>query len=144
MLAWSTRLPSRDGTIRAAESSFNGIKTVYGTPTATGDVVIYPKYMVLVAENSSWSRLTAAQQDAIRKAALAARGCVLCPNHTPDTPDAAGSGVRQAEASVEAGPANVATFRAAAQPVIDRLESNTPGPNGDRRHRADWRKYSGH
>lgn len=112
-----------DGTLRGAETGLaGGAYTIGGFPTATGDVTLYPKYQVLVAEDSAWSRLTPAQQDVIRKAAAAATK-VAVTRHPTDATNAlaycqAGGRV------VLAGPANVATFVTAVQPMIDRMSED--------------------
>ena len=86
-----------DGSLRVAESSFNGITTLSGTPTGTGDVVLYPKYQVLAAEDSAFSRLTPEQQAIVRDAAHAARDLAIA-KHVPDARSPA-TGARLAVAS---------------------------------------------
>jgi TRAP-type C4-dicarboxylate transport system substrate-binding protein len=68
-----------DGTLRGAESGmWQGIYTLGGgMPTATGDITLYPKFQVLVAEDAAWSRLPAAQQAIVRDAATTARDAYL-------------------------------------------------------------------
>ena len=108
-----------DGSLRGAESSFGGIGSLSGTPTGTGDVVLYPKYQVLAAEDAAFSRLTAEQQAIVRNAAIAARDLAVT-NHVPDAENArkwcaAGGRV------VLAGETGIATFREAAKPVIEKF-----------------------
>ena len=110
------------GSIRGAESSFNGIGNLSGTPTATGDVVLYPKYMVLAAEDAMLGRLTADQQTILRTAALAARDLAVS-DHVTDASIAlkwCADGGRV----VLAGEANLATFRQAAEPILAKLSAD--------------------
>ena len=108
-----------DGSLRGAESSFGGITSLSGTPTGTGDVVLYPKYQVLVAEDSAFSRLTPQQQAIVRTAAVAARDLAIA-NH-PNERDSGSAWCEAGGRVVLAGEANVASFQKAVQPVIDRL-----------------------
>ncbi len=111
------------GTLRGAETGLaGGAYTIGGFPTATGDVTLYPKYQVLVAEDSAWSRLTPAQQDVIRMAAAAANK-VAVTRHPTD----AGNATAYCQAGgrvVLAGPENVATFVEAVQPMVDRMSED--------------------
>ena len=62
-----------DGTLRGAEYSLV-YYNLYQPATVTADVVLYPKYQTLVAEDAAWSRLTAEQQQhRSRHAAAGAR-----------------------------------------------------------------------
>ena len=112
-----------DGTLRGAETGLaTGAYTIGKFPTATGDVTLYPKYQVLVAEDAAWSRLTPAQQDLIRKAARAATDKAVTVHPTDDR-----NAVAYCQAGgkvVLAGPENVATFVKAVQPMIDRLSQD--------------------
>jgi len=111
-----------DGSLRAAESSFGGIVSLSGTPTGTADVVLYPKYQVLVAEDSAFSRLTQEQQAIVRNAALAARDLAVT-DHVPDS-EGARSWCLNGGRVVLAGNANVATFRQAAEPIVAKLSED--------------------
>lgn len=108
-----------DGSLRGAESSFGGITSLSGTPTGTSDVVLYPKYQVLVAEDSAFSRLTQQQQSIVRTAAVEARDLAIA-NHRAEG-DSGSAWCAAGGRVVLAGEANVATFRKEVQPVIDRL-----------------------
>lgn len=111
------------GTIRGAESGLEtGAFALGGFPTATGDVTLYPKYQILVAEDAAWSRLTPAQQDVIRKAAAAATDAAVT-SHKSDN-DLALAYCEATGKVVLAGPENVATFVRAVQPVIDRMSKD--------------------
>ena len=107
------------GSLRGAESGFNGIASLSGTPTGTADVVLYPKYQVLVAEDAAFSRLAPEQQAIVRAAATSARDLAIA-NHRPDA-EIAKAWCEAGGRVVLAGEANVATFRDAAGPVINKL-----------------------
>ncbi len=111
------------GTLRGAETGLaGGAYTIGGFPTATGDVTLYPKYQVLVAEDSAWSRLTAAQQDVIRWPPRPPTT-----SRSPGTRPTLGTPRRTARPGgrvVLAGPENVATIVKAVQPMIDRMSQD--------------------
>jgi hypothetical protein len=107
------------GTIRGAETSFDAALTLSGKPTATGDVVIYPKYQVLAADDAAFSRLTDAQRTALRDAAVAARDLAIA-DHTSDL-ERSQAWCNFGGRVVLAGAANVATFQAAAAPLVAKL-----------------------
>ena len=112
-----------DGTLRGAETGLAaGAWTIGGFPTATGDVTLYPKYQVLVAEDSAWSRLTPAQQDVIRMAARAANEVAV--TRRPTDAQNATAYCRAGGRVVLTGPANVATIVKAVQPMIDRMSED--------------------
>jgi TRAP-type C4-dicarboxylate transport system substrate-binding protein len=109
-----------DGTLRGAESGLlDGIYTLYGSPTATGDVTLYPKYVSLVAEDSAWSRLSADQQRIIREAAATARVADL--TNLPTDTSLAEAYCATGGRVVQAGAANRAAFIQAAQPLYERM-----------------------
>jgi hypothetical protein len=108
-----------NGTLRGAESGFLAIGGLAGPATGTADVVIYPKYMVLVAEDSAFSRLSDAQQAMLRHAATEARDAAIA-GYTPDASNARAA-CNDGSRVVLAGAANVAAFQAAARPIVDEL-----------------------
>ena len=61
------------GLLQGAESGLLQGQSLPGTPTATGDVVFYPKFQVLVANSAAFAKLTVHQQAVLREAALATR-----------------------------------------------------------------------
>lgn len=107
------------GSLRGAESSFNGIVSLSGTPTGTGDVALFAKYQVLAAEDAAFSRLTPAQQVIIRDAAKAARDLAI-KDHVPDA-DIARKWCKRGGRVVLAGAPNLATFQKAAEPILAKL-----------------------
>jgi len=108
-----------DGSLRGVESSFGAISSLSGKPTGTGDVVVYPKYQVLAADDAAFSRLTADQQNIIRDAATAARDLAI-EDYVPDS-ELAQAWCEQGGRVVLAGEANAATFLEAAEPVLATL-----------------------
>ena len=108
-----------DGSLRGAESSFNGIRSLSGTPTATGDVVLYPKFQVLAAEDAAFSRLSDAQQAIVRGAAVAARDLAVA-KHVPDA-QLASEWCALHGRVVLAGADGVRSFQEAAAPVLATL-----------------------
>ena len=109
-----------NGTLRGAETGLQvGAQLMGFLPTATADVTLYPKWQTLVAEDAAWSRLSAEQQTVIRDAAAAAQAAYLATRPTDVV-----SAKAYCEAGgivVTAGRANVDAFRAAVQPVVDRI-----------------------
>ena len=108
-----------DGSLRGAKSSFNGIRSLSGTPTATGDVVLYPKFQVLAAEDAAFSRLSDAQQAIVRGAAVAARDLAVA-KHVPDA-QLASEWCTLHGRVVLAGADGVRSFQEAAAPVLATL-----------------------
>jgi TRAP-type C4-dicarboxylate transport system substrate-binding protein len=111
----------RNGTLRGAEYSL-AFYNLYSPATVTSDVVFYPKYQTLVAEDATWSRLSAEQQRIIRDAAAAAREAFI-----PDLPSDATLAQTFCDGggrAVVAGAENRAAFAAAAQPVIDEMRQD--------------------
>lgn len=112
-----------DGIVRGTESGLAaGAYGLAGLPTATGDVTLYPKIQVLVAEDAAWSRLSAEQQAMIKAAATAARDLAI--EDHPSDADLARKYCDAGGKVVLAGPAAVAEFMVAAKPIYDRLESD--------------------
>ena len=112
------------GTIRGAESGLatGALALGGGLPTGTGDITFYPKYMVLVAEDAAWSRLSPAQQDAIRRAARAGTETAVRA-HPMDAANASAYCAAGGKV-VLAGPDNVATFERAVGPMIERMRQD--------------------
>src|SRR4051794_24300215 len=112
------------GKVRGAESGLAAGAYALGNgfPTATSDVSFYPKYMVLVAEDAAWSRLTPEQQDVIRQAAVAGRDAAIR-EHKSDAANATAYCAAGGKV-VLAGPENVATFQQAVTPMIARMRQD--------------------
>ncbi|TDN90744.1 hypothetical protein [Microbacterium sp. BK668] len=97
----------------------------YGT--ATGNVVFYPKVNVLVANADAWASLDERARQAITEAAGATREWVR--ENQPTDADAANAWCAGGGSIVAATADQVASFRAAAQPVVDAIAAN--GGNAD-------------
>jgi TRAP-type C4-dicarboxylate transport system substrate-binding protein len=105
--------------IQAAESGLRQGQSLPGKPTFTGDVTFFPKMQVLVANGDALARLTPAQQDAIRQAAIVARDQAITEH--PSDAEAAAAWCTDGGRVVLAGPDGVAAFEAAAGPVLEGL-----------------------
>jgi hypothetical protein len=110
-----------DGTLRGAEYSLN-FYNLYSPATVTADVVFYPKYQTLVAEDAAWSRLSADQQGIIRDAAATARQAQMAT--LPDDAGLIAAFCEQGDRAVLAGAANLEAFAAAAGPIVNRLRQD--------------------
>jgi TRAP-type C4-dicarboxylate transport system substrate-binding protein len=111
----------RDGTLRGAEYSLWNYN-LYSPATVTADVVFYPKYQTLVAEDAAWSRLSEEQQRIVQDAAATARDAQM--STLPDSSDLVTTYCAQGGRAVLAGEANVAAFQAAGQPIYDRMRED--------------------
>ena len=105
--------------LRAVVAGLHNAYSLPGLPTYTGDITLYSKFDVLAANSTALGRLTASQQQMLRAAALAARDRAIA-EFLPDA-EAAAAWCAQGGTVVLAGPAGVAAFAAALQPVTDRL-----------------------
>ena len=109
------------GSLRGAETGLwvGAYNLGGGMPTATGDVTLYPKIQVLVADDAAWSRLSTEQQGIVRDAAISARATYLA-----QRPDDIADGAAYCAAGgrvVHAGAANIAAFLSAEAPIYERL-----------------------
>jgi TRAP-type C4-dicarboxylate transport system substrate-binding protein len=113
----------QDGSITAADSGFaTGLKTNPRPATATGNLVLYPKMITLVANAAFWNGLSRAQQTTLTTAA----------QKTQDWAIANRVGEREAAANYCAGggtivltePQALADFRVAAAPIYAELEKD--------------------
>lgn len=89
------------------------------TPTATGNVVFFPKYQVIFANGSAFERLSDEQGGILRQAALAAQSKAIA--ELPSETDLATRWCAEGGAIVLASEEQVAAFEAAAQPVYDAI-----------------------
>ncbi|MFN8619629.1 MAG: hypothetical protein U0869_02625 [Chloroflexota bacterium] len=105
--------------VQAAESGLRQGASLAGHPTFTSDVAFYPKFQVLAVNSVTFAALTAAQQDAVRAAALAVRDRALA--ERPTDADAAAAWCADGGTVVTAGPSGVAAFEAVGKPIADRL-----------------------
>lgn len=107
---------------QAAESGLRQGFSLSGTPTATGNVVFFPKFQVLFANGSAFEKLNQAQQTILREAALATQTKAITEH--PSEVDAAAAWCTDGWTVVMASEEQVAAFEAAAQPVFASLEKD--------------------
>jgi TRAP-type C4-dicarboxylate transport system substrate-binding protein len=110
------------GELQGAESGLLQGQSLPGTPTATGDVVFYPKFQVLVANSAALAKLSESQRTALREAAIATRDGAIA-GHTAEA-DAAAAWCDAGGSVVLAGPEGIAAFEAAARPVFDAIAAD--------------------
>jgi C4-dicarboxylate-binding protein DctP len=108
--------------IQAAESGLQQGQSLPVPPAFTADVVFFPKFQILAANDAALAGLTAAQQEALRKAAVEARDVMLADH--PSEADAATAWCAAGGRVVLAGDEDVAAFRAALAPSFDRIASD--------------------
>jgi TRAP-type C4-dicarboxylate transport system substrate-binding protein len=111
----------QNGTLRGAEYSLNPYN-LYSPATVTADVTFYPKFQTLVAEDAAWSRLSADQQQVIRTAATVARERMV--GGLPTDANLLQTYCDEGGHAVLAGPANLAAFRTAEQPIYDQMRQD--------------------
>jgi TRAP-type C4-dicarboxylate transport system substrate-binding protein len=110
-----------DGTLRGGEYGLLNYN-LYMPATVTADLILYPKYQVLVAEDAVWSRLSAEQQGILRDAAATARDVLVA--QLPEDAELVAAFCQQGGRSVLTGPDNIADFQAAAQPIYDQMRED--------------------
>jgi hypothetical protein len=110
-----------DGTLRGGEYGLLNYN-LYMPATLTADLILYPKYQVLVAEDAAWSRLSAEQQGILRAAAASARDALVA--QLPEDAELVAGFCEQGGRSVLAGPNNIAAFQDAAQPIYQQMRED--------------------
>ncbi|HSL42853.1 MAG TPA: hypothetical protein VK897_05440, partial [Anaerolineales bacterium] len=107
---------------QAAESGLRQGFSLTGTPTATGNVVFFPKFQVLFANGAAYEKLSEAQRSILREAAIATQRKAIAEH--PSEVDAAAAWCADGGTVVMASDEQVAAFEAAAQPVFASLEKD--------------------
>jgi TRAP-type C4-dicarboxylate transport system substrate-binding protein/DNA-binding beta-propeller fold protein YncE len=107
---------------QAAESGLRQGFSLTGTPTATGNVIFFPKFQVLFANDTAFEKLSEAQQNILREAAIATQKKAIAEH--PREVDAATAWCADGGTIVMASQEQVAAFEAAAKPVFDKLEQD--------------------
>ena len=107
---------------QAAESGLRQGASLIGTPTATGNVVFFAKFQVLFANGSSFEKLSEAQRNVLREAAIATQKKAIAEH--PSDVDAASAWCADGGSIVLASDAQVASFETAAQPIFDSIAQN--------------------
>ncbi len=113
--------------IQAAESGLQQGQSLPVPPAFTSDVVFFPKFQILSANDAALAGLTSAQREAVRLAAIEARDVMLADH--PSDAAAAEAWCAAGGRVVLAGSDGVAAFREALRPTRDRMASDpTTGP----------------
>jgi TRAP-type transport system periplasmic protein len=107
---------------QAAESGLRQGASLSGTPTATGNVVFFPKFQVLFANGAALEKLSEGQRSILREAAAATQKKAIAEH--PTEADAAAAWCADGGIVVMASAAQVAAFEAAAKPVFDKIEQD--------------------
>jgi C4-dicarboxylate-binding protein DctP len=107
------------GLLHGAESGLQQGASLPGKPTATGNVVFYPKFQTLVANSEAFDALTDGQRDILRAAAEATQEHAITTR--PTEPDAAAEWCAAGGSIVHSTAKQVAAFEAAAKPILDQV-----------------------
>ena len=108
-----------DGLLHGAESGLQQGASLPGKPTATANVVFYPKFQTLVANSEAFDALTDPQRDILRAAAEATQEHAITTR--PTEADAAAEWCAAGGNIVHSTGEQVAAFEAAAKPILDQL-----------------------
>jgi TRAP-type C4-dicarboxylate transport system substrate-binding protein len=111
-----------DSGYQGSESGLSQVVFITRTPTATGNVVFFPKFQVLFAHRGTFETLTESQRTILQNAAVATQQRAIA-----EHPGEAVSGSAWCEKGgsiVMASEAQVAAFEAAAQPVFVKIEED--------------------
>jgi TRAP-type C4-dicarboxylate transport system substrate-binding protein/Tol biopolymer transport system component len=107
---------------QAAESGLRQGFSLTGTPTATGNVIFFPKFQVLFVNGAAFEKLGEAQQNILREAAIATQKKAIAEH--PREVDAATAWCADGGTIVLASQEQVAAFEAAAKSVFDKIEED--------------------
>jgi TRAP-type C4-dicarboxylate transport system substrate-binding protein len=109
-----------DSDYQGAESGLRQGASLSGTPTATGNVIFFPKFQVLFANGAAFENLTDEQRTVLRDAAAATQKKAIAEH--PREVDAATAWCADGGTIVLASEEQVAAFEKAAQPVFDYID----------------------
>jgi len=107
---------------QAAESGLRQGFSLTGTPTATGNVIFFPKFQVLFVNGAAFEKLSETQQNILRQAAIATQKKAIAEH--PSEVDAATAWCADGGSIVMASDEQVAAFEAAAKPVFEHIEQD--------------------
>jgi TRAP-type transport system periplasmic protein len=107
---------------QVAESGLRQGFSLTGTPTATGNVIFFPKFQVLFANGRAFEKLSKTQRAIVREAATATQEKAITEH--PREVDAATAWCADGGTVVMASAEQVAAFEAAAQPVFEKIEQD--------------------
>lgn len=108
-----------DSGYEVAESGLQQGGTLTGKPSATGNVIFYPKYQILFATSAAFAQLTDQQRLILRQAAAATQKKAIA--NRPKEVDAAAAYCADGGTIVLASDEQVKAFEQAAKPVFDNL-----------------------
>jgi TRAP-type transport system periplasmic protein len=111
-----------DSGYRGSESGLSQVQFLTRTPTATGNVVFFPKFQVLFAHGGTFETLTESQRTILQNAAVATQQKAIA--EQPGEAVAASAWCEDGGSIVMASDEQVAAFEAAAQPVFARIEQD--------------------
>ena len=111
-----------DSGYQGSESGLSQVVFITRTPTATGNVVFFPKFQVLFAHRGTFETLTESQRTILRSAAVATQQRAIAEH--PGEAVAASAWCENGGSIVMASEAQVAAFEAAAQPVFASIEQD--------------------
>jgi TRAP-type C4-dicarboxylate transport system substrate-binding protein len=114
-------IPRYSGTYDAAESGWPNARFMNGVPTGTGNVVLYPKYQVLYANEDALAALTDAQRAVLRDAAADTQADAIAEH--PGETETAAAWCEANGSIVLVDDAAVAAFADAAEPVVDQIDA---------------------
>jgi TRAP-type C4-dicarboxylate transport system substrate-binding protein/beta-lactamase regulating signal transducer with metallopeptidase domain len=112
----------QDSDYEGAESGLRQGASLSGIPTATGNVVFFPKFQVLVANGNAFEQLSEEQRGILREAAKATQTKAIAEH--PREVDAATAWCADGGSIALASDEQVAAFEKAAQPVFDQIEQD--------------------
>jgi TRAP-type C4-dicarboxylate transport system substrate-binding protein len=105
--------------VQAVESGLRQGQSLPGLPTFTADVTFFPKFQVIAANQDAMARLSQAQRSAIIDGAVAVRDRAV--KEHPSDAQAATEWCAAGGQVVVAGAAGIASFQAAAGPVLEHI-----------------------
>ncbi|HXD11380.1 MAG TPA: hypothetical protein VN653_15045, partial [Anaerolineales bacterium] len=111
-----------DSGYQGSESGLSQVVFITRTPTATGNVVFFPKFQVLFAHRGTFETLTESQRTILQNAAVATQQRALAEH--PGEAAVASAWCENGGSIVMASEAQVAAFEAAAQPVFVKIEQD--------------------
>jgi hypothetical protein len=111
-----------DESYQAAESGLRQGFSLTGTPTATGNVIFFPKFQVLFANRPAFEKLSEEQRAVLRDAAHATQEKAI--NEHPSEVDAAAAWCVDGGTVVMASEEQIAAFESAALPVFEQIEQD--------------------
>src|SRR5215212_2568238 len=114
--------PMYGDSYQAAESGLRQGASLSGAPTATGNVIFFPKFQVLFANGAALEKLSEGQRSILREAAAATQKKAIAEH--PSEADAAAAWCADGGTVVMASDEQVAAFEAAAKPVFDKIEQD--------------------